>query len=91
MHLLVLVLLTACFDSKPDTAHPCEGVELPPCPDACPDDYAATCGEPCEVEGEVCGNEIGDGRECSSGTYTCSVHAPLGEGCNLVCDPGLAR
>ena len=70
-----------------DTADPCEGVQLPPCPPECPDDYAATCGLPCKVEGEECGNEIGDGRQCVDGSYVCSVHSPLGEGCNLVCDP----
>lgn len=70
-----------------DTVDPCDGVQLPPCPPECPDDYAATCGLECEVEGEECGNEIGDGRQCVDGTYVCSVHSPLGEGCNLVCDP----
>ena len=82
------LLLMACF-STADSADPCEAVELPACPAACPDDYAATCGEPCEIEGETCGNEIGDGRVCADGVYGCVVHTPLGPGCNLVCDPDL--
>ncbi len=69
------------------TATDCEGVTLPPCPEACPDDWAASCGLACDEEGETCGNEIGDGRVCTDGLWQCSVHAPLGTGCNLVCDP----
>lgn len=83
-----LVLLSACFEPA-DTGEYCQAAELPPCPDACPDDWAATCGEPCEVEGETCGNEIGDGRVCAEGVWSCAVHAPLGTGCNWVCDPNL--
>ena len=62
---------------------PCAGVELPPCPGECPPgDF---CGMACEVEGSKCGNNIGDGMECIDGTWMCTVHPPLGPGCNLVC------
>lgn len=82
-----LAALAGCALSPDDSADPCNGVELPACPEACPDDYAATCGEACTVEGETCGNDIGDGRQCLEGIYQCSVHAPLGGPgeCNLVC------
>lgn len=86
--ILTALLLTACFDPG-ETGEYCQAAELPPCPAECPTDYAASCGEPCEIEGEACGNEIGDGRECLEGTWSCSVHAPLGMGCNWICDPEL--
>jgi len=66
---------------------PCHGQELPECPEACPDDSASLCGQPCSEEGATCGNEIGDGMTCTGGTWGCVVHPPLGEGCNLVCRP----
>ena len=77
-----LWLLMAC-----GVTDPCEGLDLPVCPPACPTDAFAACGEPCDVEGEACGNNIGDGRTCLEGTWQCTVHAPLGtdETCNLVC------
>ena len=69
-----------------DSAEPCAELDLPECPAECPEDYASTCGEPCESEGEECGNEIGDGRVCTDGMWQCSVHAPLEPtGCNQVC------
>ena len=69
-----------------DTAGPCFGLTLPECPDACPDDWALSCGEPCDAEGETCGNTIGDGRTCVDGLWACSVHAPLEpRGCNRTC------
>jgi hypothetical protein len=39
------------------------------------------------VEGEACGNNIGDGRVCTDGMWTCSIHAPLEpDECNRVCE-----
>ncbi|MBI2893583.1 MAG: hypothetical protein HYY06_08515 [Deltaproteobacteria bacterium] len=64
---------------------PCAGVDLPPCPPACPDEIFVRCGQRCETEGETCGNDIGDARTCLDGTWQCVVHPPLGTGCNLVC------
>lgn len=65
---------------------PCDGVDLPECPPECtPEMFPGGCGEPCEPEGATCGNNIGDGMVCSGGLWQCSVHPPLGEGCNLVC------
>lgn len=76
------IALVACNDAEDY----CAGIELPECPEECPDDYASTCGEPCETDGEACGNSIGDGRVCVDGMYTCSVHAPLeADECNKVC------
>jgi hypothetical protein len=66
---------------KPATGA-CEGRDLPACPDAClPEEHA---GAAC-YEGKVCGNEIGDSCRCAKGAFQCTVHAPLGQGCNLVC------
>lgn len=65
---------------------PCIGVELPPCPAECaPGSNPDDCGQPCEVEGETCGNNIGDGMTCSGGVWQCTVHPPQTPGCNLVC------
>jgi hypothetical protein len=87
----VVLCTSACMDktldSGSDTAGECADEDLPPCPDECPEDWASTCGEACEVDGETCGNEIGDGRECIDGIWECTVHGPLDEGCNQVCDP----
>ncbi len=83
-----LALLVACFEPA-DTGEYCQAVELPPCPAECPADYFESCGQPCDVEGEACGNEIGDGMVCLDGVWSCAVHAPLGTGCNWVCDPNL--
>lgn len=84
---------TSCTDNHTETGNVetgvCDDLDLPPCPEECPEDWAATCGEICKVEGETCGNQIGDGRECVDGLWQCSVHAPVGDAdtCNLVCDP----
>lgn len=88
-NLSLLVVLTACGSgtSNDDSADPCAAADLDVCPEECPEDYASECGESCEAEGEVCGNDIGDGRECLDGIWQCTVHAPLGGPgeCNLVC------
>ncbi|MFT6397590.1 MAG: hypothetical protein ACJAYU_002344 [Bradymonadia bacterium] len=64
----------------------CTGEDLPACPSECPSDAFARCGEPCDVEtDEACGNNIGDSMECLDGAWACTIHAPLGMGCNLVC------
>ena len=83
----ILLACTGAEDTIDTSAeHPCDDVELPDCPPECPDDYAQSCGEPCEDEGDACSNNIGDGRECVNGVWTCSEHAPLeAEGCNWVC------
>ena len=86
--LLVFGFLNAFGDSSTlDSSDPCAELNLPECPMECPEDFASSCGEECEVEGEECGNSIGDGRICSEGVWSCTVHAPLGgEGeCNRVC------
>ena len=90
MRFLILFLLFACNDKPVDSSSsedPCAELDLPECPPECPDDYASSCGEPCETEGDACGNKIGDGRQCVDGMWQCSVHAPLEpEGCNRVCE-----
>jgi hypothetical protein len=87
--LLFLFALTACGSEGlvDDSADPCAAADLPVCPEECPEDAFSECGESCETEGEVCGNNIGDGRECVDGIWQCTVHAPLGGPgeCNLVC------
>ena len=85
--MLFFVMILACTEKETvETGDPCADLDLPECPQECPDDYASTCGEPCETEGEECGNSIGDGRVCVDGIYQCSVHAPLEpEGCNSIC------
>jgi hypothetical protein len=88
--LFASLLLAGCFEPA-DTGEYCQGADLPPCPPACPADYAQSCGLPCDSEGEACGNEIGDGMSCSDGIWSCAVHAPLGTGCNWVCDPTLSE
>jgi hypothetical protein len=86
-------LLAACTstDNLEDSASPCVDVlnELPACPEECPEDYNATCGEACDAETPDCGNSIGDGRTCVDGVFSCAVHAPLGGPgeCNWVCEP----
>ncbi len=60
----------------------CVHVDLPACPEACGPEEVA--GAAC-FEGKVCGNEIGDTCRCAKGAFQCTVHAPLGAGCNLVC------
>ena len=65
---------------------PCAGVDLPACPPECGEmEYPELCGLPCDTEGQTCGNNIGDGMTCSGGQWLCTVHPPLGPGCNLVC------
>ena len=79
----IAVFMLGCESGEKDY---CEGVALPECPPECPEDYWSTCGEPCETEGEACGNTIGDGRECFEGLWRCSEHAPLEpDACNAVC------
>jgi hypothetical protein len=68
---------------------PCAGRALPDCK-ACSDGGGLQdhCGQACTSEGDSCSNQIGDGRTCVNGLWECSIHAPLGTGCNLVCrDP----
>ncbi len=78
----------ACNDMQCETfiEDPCAGIDLPACPGECPpDDFPSSCGMPCDVEGAACGNNIGDGMVCTGGVWGCTVHPPLGTGCNLVC------
>jgi hypothetical protein len=63
---------------------PCAGIELPPCPLPC---LGIEPGGVCGDEGATCGNAIGDGCTCTGGQWQCTVHPPLGDGCNLVCRP----
>lgn len=82
---LMFSLFTACDSEEED---PCAGLVLPSCPEECPEDFASTCGEPCEADEADCGNSIGDGRTCVDGSWSCTVHAPLEpDACNWVCDP----
>lgn len=64
---------------------PCAGEDLPPCPPECDPNAMDQCGQPCADEGYTCGNNIGDGMTCMGGVWGCTVHPPLGTGCNLVC------
>lgn len=67
---------------KVDSGDACGGKVLPMCPRACtafPETGA------CNV-GDVCGNEIGDTCKCATGKWECTVHPPLGTGCNKVCE-----
>lgn len=87
--LSLAMLPSACgSSSQPGAGDPCAGLELPPCPPPCPDEVLGTCGGPCTIEGEVCGNTIGDTRVCSDGRLACTVHPPLDPtGCNQACTP----
>jgi hypothetical protein len=76
---------TVCNHVCKPVADPCDELELPPCPEECPAEDTVECGSACENDGEECGNEIGDGRNCVDGLWQCSVHPPLGDGCNQVC------
>ena len=81
----VLISLLACGCQEEQDY--CADLELPECPEACPDDYAASCGEPCTEDDPPCGNTIGDGRECVDEMWVCSVHAPLEpDTCNRICN-----
>lgn len=63
---------------------PCAGVTLPACPRECttfPETGACTNGDKCRAQG----SKIGDECACNNGQWGCSVHPPLGMGCNLVC------
>ena len=75
----------AC-EFAPCPEDPCAGVELPLCPPACEPGAMERCGQPC-ADAAACGNDVGDGMTCEAGTWQCSVHAPLGMGCNRVCAP----
>ena len=82
------VLFGCTASEKVDTASSdlCAGIDLPECPAECPEDFANSCGEECQTEGEECGNSIGDGRICTDGLWQCTVHAPLEpDQCNLIC------
>lgn len=63
----------------------CTGVDLSECPAECPDDAFSRCGEACDGTDEDCGNEIGGSMSCLEGAFACTVHPPLGAGCNQVC------
>ena len=58
--------------------------ELPLC-DLCPDEMQLLCDQPCPEGAAPCSNSIGDGMTCESGLWACSVHPPLGPGCNEMC------
>ena len=86
MRFLIGLALAGCGGSEMESADPCASLDLPTCPEECPEGWGEECGQPCDVEGEECGNDIGDGRSCVDGVWSCTVHAPLEpEGCNLVC------
>jgi hypothetical protein len=76
-------------DVPPDDVKndPCAGKELPPCPAQCTQPPGQQAGTDCTPDGSKCGNDIGDGCECTGGKWSCTVHAPLGGPgtCNLVC------
>lgn len=72
----------ALADTGADTGDPCSGKALPECPAKCttfPMTGACTSGDACAM------NEIGDACACVGGAWQCTVHPPLGQGCNLVC------
>jgi hypothetical protein len=64
----------------------CTGVELPACPPVCEDGAFSRCGTACDAATDAaCGNDIGDGMQCVGGSWQCTVHPPLGPGCNAIC------
>lgn len=64
----------------------CTGEDLPACGPECEDGAFERCGEACDPDVDVdCGNNIGDAMACVDGAWACTVHPPLGPGCNLVC------
>ncbi|MCG5055962.1 MAG: hypothetical protein KA712_23650 [Myxococcales bacterium] len=69
-----------CIQSQ--CANPCPEEVLPNCPRTC--GAADQPGTACTA-GDVCGNEIGNACTCANGSWACTVHPPLGSGCNLVC------
>jgi hypothetical protein len=84
------LFLIACAGGPPPPAaeqaesDPCKDKPLPACPTACAQATSELAGKPCSGESR-CGNDIGDGCQCVSDVWQCSVHAPLGPGCNRVC------
>jgi len=92
--LLLVCGVLACASGRPPVgdqdpgaaADPCEGKTLPKCAAECAAPPGQLAGEACS-EGERCGNNIGDECTCASGTWSCSVHAPLGGPgvCNATC------
>jgi hypothetical protein len=65
---------------------PCAGKTFPVCAPACVGQVAGT---PC-APGDACSmSNVGDECSCDpSGTWACTVHPPLGTGCNKVCEYG---
>ena len=82
----IVVLLFFVFGCQEETEDYCADVVLPECPEACPEDWSLSCGEPCTESDTSCGNDIGDGRSCIDGRWTCNTHGPLEPYvCNKVC------
>ena len=83
--LLIFILALASCGGGAEPFDPCAEKALPECPAQCPAGAFERCGAPCSVEGEACGNELGDGMMCVGHVWLCTVHAPLGTGCSRVC------
>ena len=66
---------------------PCASVTLPACPAECTQPLGEMLGTACPPDQAKCGNNIGDGCECTDGKWECTVHKPLGGPgtCNLTC------
>ena len=78
----------ACGDDS-DPNDPCAGVDLPACAPRCEGNIGDLAGQPCTPGDECIITTVGDECACGSdGTWGCSVHPPLGMGCNLTCDDG---
>lgn len=72
-----------------DPNDPCDGVSLPECAPRCEGNMGELAGQPCTPGDECIITTVGDECACGSdGTWGCSVHPPLGMGCNLTCDDG---
>jgi hypothetical protein len=67
------------------SSDPCAGKTFPACAPQCPGGFQIA-GTPCTA-GEACTiSNFGDECACTNGTWLCSIHPPLGPGCNKVCE-----
>jgi len=67
------------------SSDPCAGKTFPTCAPKCPDGFQIA-GTPCTAGEECTISNFGDACSCNNGTWLCSIHPPLGPGCNKVCD-----
>ncbi len=62
----------------------CTGVVLPTCPPRCDGGFELA-GEDCLPDEHCVISTVGDECACLDLTWACSVHPPLGQGCNQTC------